>query len=316
MQLVRRKFITKNITWLRYLVYFFFVVALGMGFAQQVPTSYLPLEIIALGALFFMFSLQVFLNKYNLSQRDAQLQKVIATNPEYTQVADKGDAWWFTDQLGAIDELHGARDPRMTNVISTPEWTYGDFTYNLYGQFKNSEYVKARVYYGVMTTKLPRDLPNVFFDSVKARRRQFRLHFAKEQRHSLEGDFDKFFVTYFPDGYTIDSMSFISPEVMWAMREASDYDIEIYKNRLFLYGPLFDPEQQLKDMSSKILEIKRRLAEQAVTYRDERLPFEQGRKRVSAEAVDLKLSKFWTYASIGTFVGYILLRIALEIWSN
>jgi len=316
MQLVRRRFITKNITWFRYLVFFFLGIMLIFTVGENSISKYGWIEAAAMGGIFVLFTLQVLLNKYNLSQRNKLIAQTIAKHPEYTRVEDKGDAWWFRDQLGAIDNLHGARDPKMTNVISTPEWTYGDFTYNLYGQLKNGEYVKARVYYGVMTAQLPRELPNVFFDSKKARRRQFRLHFAKEQRHSLEGDFDKFFVTYFPDGYTIDSMSFISPEVMWAMREARDYDIEIYKNRLFLYGPLFDPEQQLKDMSAKILEIKKQLIDNATTYRDERLPFDQGRKRVAAKAVSLKISKFWKYVSIASVAGYIALRIALEYLSN
>jgi hypothetical protein len=286
------------------------IIFTGLTANQSTPLWPLFWVILVLAAL--ICAMQVLVNRSKLQKRKTQIKQMLTNHPEYTVVENSGNAHWFVDELGAIDNLHGARDPAITNVISTPNWTYGDFTYNLYGRLKNSEYVKARVYYGIMTTQLPRELPNVFFDSIKARRRQFRLHFAKEQRHGLEGDFDKYFVTYFPDGYTIDSMSFISPEVMWAMRSAGDYDIEIYGNRLFLYGPLFDPEQQLADMSTKILEIKKQLVDNVTTYRDERLPFALGRKRVAAQAVNLRLSKFWTIISFAFIVGYIL----VQIWAN
>lgn len=300
--------ITKNITWMRYGVY----LVIGIVILAGTSGGYKPdlwIELVIFAALFVLLTTRTIVNKRRLSQRNKQIKQMVAKHPEYSEIPDGGNASWFVEQLGAIDELHGARDPKITNVVGTPDWTYGDFTYNLYGRLKNSEYVKAKVYYGVMTTQLPRELPNVFFDSIKARHRQFRLHFARDQRHSLEGDFDKYFVTYFPAGYTIDSMSFISPEVMWALRAAKDYDIEIYGNRLFLYGPLFDPGQQLPDMSAKILEIKKQLADNVTTYRDARLPFAEGRKRVAAQAVNLKISKFWTIVSTAILIGYVLLQI-------
>lgn len=305
--------ITKNITWTQYCVYLFCGILILSG-SLRLHMGNVWIEVGLFTGVAILFSAAMLLNQRRIERRKVQISQLIAAHTEYTAVPDTGMAFWFAKQLGAIDELHGARDQQISNVITTPDWTYGDFTYNLYGKLKHGEYVKATVYYGIMTTQLPRELPNVFFDSIKARHRQFRLHFAKNQRHSLEGDFDKFFVTYFPDGYTIDSMSFISPEVMWAMRSASDYDIEIYRNRLFLYGPLFDPEAQLKDMSTKLLEIKKQLIDNATTYRDERVPFAQGRKYVAVEAVSLKISNFWKWFSALTVIGYIILRIVLQYW--
>ena len=249
------------------------------------------------------------LNAYHLRRRSMYMARLIAARPDYQKLDDDVIISGFIGSLGAIDELHGRHDPRVTNVLGTPDWTYADFVYNLHGRIKSAEYVRAKVHYGIMTTMLPRKLPNIFFDSAKARGRQFRFHFAASQRHSLEGDFDEHFVTYFPEGYTIDSMSFISPEVMWALRDARDYDIEIYGNRLFLYGPLFDPETQLQDMSVKLAEIKKQLANDITTYRDERLPFAEGRKRVAATGMSLRINIFWKVVGILAAIGYFIMYV-------
>lgn len=127
------------------------------------------------------------------------------------------------------------------------------------------------VYYSVMTVDLPRKLPHVFFDSGWARGKQFGMEFAGSQTISLEGDFDKYFTTYFADQYHIDSLSFITPDVMWAMKEAADYDIEIVGNQLFLLGDLRDPSIQLPDMERKIMKIKSTLMQTTKSYRDNSL---------------------------------------------
>jgi hypothetical protein len=76
-----------------------------------------------------------------------------------------------------------------------------------------------------------------------ARGRQFRFRFLGSQRLSLEGNFDTRFDTYAPEYYAIDSLSFITPEVMQIMLEADDCDIEIAEDRLFLYASLIDVAQ-------------------------------------------------------------------------
>lgn len=217
-------------------------------------------------------------------------------------------------RMGVIDELQGARDPMTRNVVvSGNDWVYADFSYSLYAKTKYGEYRKATVYYGVISTQLPRRLPNVFFGSIKARRRQFRFHFAASQRHELEGDFNAYFVTYFPEEYTVDSMSFISPDVMWALKDAADYDIEISGDRLFLYGPLYAPAAQLPDMETKLLRIRKELMDNIMTYRDERLPFAEGRQHVAAQAVSLKLSTFWRTVGWVLALGFAAFIIAMSL---
>lgn len=210
--------------------------------------------------------------------------------------------------LGRMRDMH--RDA-YRNMIDSPEgWAYADYSYTIRRRGWPTSYDAAREHYAVMTVLLPRKLPNIFFDSRKVRGRQFRFHFFKNQLHHLEGDFDRYFATYFPEDYTIDSMSFISPEVLWALREAREYDAEIIDDRLFLYGDVKDPAFQLSDMHSKIMNIKKHLEKNVRTYRDARLPVADGRKRVSRVAVWLKPSYFWEYVMVAAAVVYVVFELA------
>jgi hypothetical protein len=174
------------------------------------------------------------------------------------------------------------------SCVTAPGWTYADWSYDHYERTKNGEYKAATIYYAVMSAKLPRIMPNVFFDSKSERGRQFKTKFAADQRHSLEGDFDQYFDTYFPTDYTIDSLSFITPDVMLALRDAAEYDIEIVQDRVLLYGPVYVDAAQLDDMAAKLMAIQAQLAENARTYRDDRLPGEAGRQTVTPLGMSLQ----------------------------
>ncbi|MBP7807051.1 hypothetical protein KA047_01000 [Candidatus Saccharibacteria bacterium] len=211
----------------------------------------------------------------------------------------------------ALCRLRNGRRPVFMRSLQNDNWHYSDYRISIYKDMQYQHVHYADVFYSVMSTDLGRVLPNVFFDSLVARGRQFRLQFANTQRHSLEGDFDKHFATYFPESYTIDSMSFISPEVMWALRDASDYDIEIINDRLYLYGPLWSLPEQLAEMEKHILEIKAQIIKNVKTYRDERLPFELGKQMVATQAISLKPSRFWFYVSttitLVSIIGFFIL---------
>lgn len=307
--IANRQYITKTWTIAGYFFTVLWIWIIALVLVGESASGILTVLSLGALAIIYVFAAPA-INARRLSKRTARLAAFAATHN--LRHADVREARQFRDSLGAIERLHNAREPKIKNLLVGDDWEYADFTYNVYGQYKGGEYLRARVYYAVMSAKLPRRLPNVFFDSKKARGRQFRFHFAKSQRHSLEGDFDKFFVTYFPSGYAIDSMSIISPDVMWAMRDASDYDIEIYGDRVFLYGALYDPERQLPDMAAKITRIKKELLDNILTYRDQRLPYDEGRKRVAGGGVSLKIGKFWKIVSIITVVLYIALRMAVE----
>jgi len=206
----------------------------------------------------------------------------------------------------------GDRDKELIDYVQTPEWNYINLSYGIYKQTKYGDYKASVIYYTVMSAQLPRVLPNVFFDSKKARGRQFKTVFKGSQKHSLEGDFDEYFTTYFGEDYKIDSLSFITPEVMVALQEASDYDVEIINNQVMLYGPMFAAELQIPDMSNKLMAVKNKLMNNIVTYRDERLPFVTGRQTVTAEGLVLKRKKNIAWISIIVFIIYIAWQLYLQ----
>ncbi len=307
------KYITKTYTPITYLYLVFGIIVVG-GFVSTFSRHGWVVVLVLGGWLIFSAAKSV-LSHRNLKRRPEVLANLIAQNPEQgIQIGNGPQRQLCLATLGAVDEIHNVRDPKVSNLLIGPGWQYCDFSYTIYGHFKYGEYEQARVFYGVLAFDLPRKLPNIFFDSKKARRRQFRFHFARQQRHSLEGDFDKYFVTYFPEQYTVDSLSFISPEVMLALRAAHDYDIEIVSDKLFLYGPLYEPQAQLADMLAKGATIKQKLLNNIITYRDHRLPYEEGRQNVSKLGASLQYSKFWKIVAIITFVLYGLAHVVDAIW--
>lgn len=177
----------------------------------------------------------------------------------------------------------------LRNFITAPDWQYVDLEYPVWREDKYGRHKVASIYYAVMSAPLPRELPNVFFDSKKHRKAQFAKVFDRKQQHRLEGDFNNHFDTYFPENYTIDSLSFITPDVMEALVAAEAYDIEIVGSSVMIYGPLgLDVQGQLQDMSQKLAAIKQELMDNIKTYRDERLPYAKGREMVSVQGMSLK----------------------------
>jgi hypothetical protein len=200
------------------------------------------------------------------------------------------------------------RDRRLVNYLLTPDWNYIDFSYCVYRQTKHGEYRSAFVYYSVLVTKLPRILPNVFFDSKSQGGRQYKAKFDKDQRHSLEGDFDTYFDTYFAEGYTIDSMSFITPDVMQALEDAHDYDIEIIGDRLLMYGPVYVDASKVTNGAAKLQAILNTLQVTARAYEDERLPGSAGRQTVTPTGLQLRRKTNIVRVTLYFVCGCIILR--------
>ncbi len=208
------------------------------------------------------------------------------------------------------------RDAKLVNYMLTPAWNYIDLSYCIYRKSKNGEYKAAYVYYSVLVTKLPRVLPNVFFDSKSQGGRQYKAKFTKDQRHGLEGDFDTYFDTYFAEGYTIDSMSFITPDVMQALEAASNYDIEIMGDRLLMYGPVYVDASEILDGATKLQAILKTLQFTASEYDDERLPGDVGRQTVTPEGFQLRRKSSRAWISIIFIAAYIILRLGGLIFAS
>lgn len=208
--------------------------------------------------------------------------------------------------------LLAKRDQHFINLVISDHWQYVDWSYSTYERTKYGDYKAADVYYGVMAAKLPRVMPNVFFDSKTGRGRQFKAQFVKQQRHSLEGNFDQYFDTYFSQGYTIDSLSFITPDVMEALIAASEYDIEIVGDQVLFYGPIYTDAARLDGMASKLLLVQSELAHNAQTYRDDRMPWAQRATGVTPQGMFLARRRQPLWPALIAVLVFLLIRIVIS----
>ncbi len=175
-------------------------------------------------------------------------------------------------ELDKIDQIHV--------IDSNDQAQLYDALFNFYRRTKHGEYLAKQVYYTIYEVKLNRQLPHIIFDSKTAKRRQFKYLYLKVQKISIQGNFDMHFDTYVPQTYHIDSLSFITPEVMEELLNAKDYDIEIIGEKLMLYAPLIDMAEtgKLVEHGNK---IARHINDNIDTYRDNRLKGEDRLKDVT-----------------------------------
>lgn len=95
--------------------------------------------------------------------------------------------------------------------------------------------------WGYAAMRLPVALPHIVLDAHGNNtigRPRLPIAFAKNQRLSLEGDFDRYFTLYCPEGYERDALYLFSPDTMAVfVDEAARLDVELVDDYLFLYFP-------------------------------------------------------------------------------
>ncbi|GAA2939726.1 hypothetical protein GCM10010458_25630 [Microbacterium luteolum] len=92
--------------------------------------------------------------------------------------------------------------------------------------------------WGYVAVKLDVPLPNIVLDANGNNSFGSNLpaSFEKEQRLSLEGDFDRYFTLYCPAGYERDALYLFTPDIMARFIDnAAQLDVEIVDDWLFLY---------------------------------------------------------------------------------
>ncbi|MEI3844444.1 MULTISPECIES: hypothetical protein [unclassified Microbacterium] len=95
-------------------------------------------------------------------------------------------------------------------------------------------------HWGYVAVKLDVPLPHIVLDALGNNTLGSNLpaSFRKEQRLSLEGDFDRHFSLYCPTGYETDALYLFTPDVMVRFIDhAAQLDVEIVDDWLFLYTP-------------------------------------------------------------------------------
>jgi len=122
-------------------------------------------------------------------------------------------------------------------------------------------------YHTVIEFKLKRSLPHVIFDSKRLRGYQYTRMVDGVNRISFKGDFDSSFQSYCPSGYTLDTLAFITPEVLEAMLELDIYDYEIIGDSFFCIAPLLK-NRELVEFKLSSENVFDKLNDHIHNYRD------------------------------------------------
>ncbi|MGV2985370.1 hypothetical protein ACNPNP_16850 [Microbacterium sp. AGC85] len=177
------------------------------------------------------------------------------------------------------DQLVRGHSPRFVE--------FGNYQYTT-GSGKNSTTHK----WGYVAVKLDVPLPNIVLDALGNNAifgTNLPASFQKEQKLSLEGDFDQYFTLYCPAGYEQDALYLFTPDIMARFIDnAAQLDVEIVDDWLFLYtrraASTLDPHTWAWLFGTVGALITK--FDQWARWRDERLLAEQGRTYTQAAAVD------------------------------
>lgn len=286
------------------LVLLFVLVIATSLVASEEEGGNLTLAAICFAVGFFLFRALKIVRLNNIIKN--RKQKILDRQIALGQFGENHSIPFGYSSLLELDRDDGVivKNRAFNNFIRGEDYIYADYSYDEYRKTKNGDMLVRTHYYAVVHTTLSRKMPHVLFDSLLARKRQFRFVYSANQLHNLEGDFNKYFAVYFPRSYHIDSLSFVTPDVMWAMKEAADYDIEIVGDKLFMFGHQSNPDVQINDMAAKLAAIKKTLIRSVKAYRDERLPYASGKQSVAPLGVGLAKSLTKVYL-------WILLSVVL-----
>ena len=213
-------------------------------------------------------------------------------------------------------ELQGAHTMQADLLEGGPAWNLYDLVVDIYRETKNGKYHAYRKIHTVIEMQLQREVPNVVFDNKHAHGRQLKRLFTHGQQLSFEGGFDNKYDSYAPEGYQIDTFSFISPEVLYAMMQFRlPADVELLGTRLVCTAPIL-PYDQLELFKQQSFNLYRHLNDNLNTYRDDRLSGEARRTTINKFAAELLRNPWaqwpWMLAAGGLFLA--LLAIQVSAW--
>ena len=159
----------------------------------------------------------------------------------------------------------------------------------------------------LMETVLPRRLPHVMIDARG--NGSLRHVLPGTQRLSLEGDFDRYFTVYVPDGYERDALQLLTPDVMVCLIDhGRRWDIEIVEDRLVVASRRFRAASDRAEYTSMLLFselIGNELGYQAASYTDPRA--KRPRSQVAAAGARLRRrSAAWGTALVVAAVALML----------
>lgn len=163
----------------------------------------------------------------------------------------------------------------------------------------------------VGSIKLSKQLPHVLLDSKKNNifgMSNLPQRFKANQLVTSETEFDGIFKLYAPEGYVIETLSFIAPDFIEILvKRFRNYDVEIVEDGVFIYRP--------GAVNSKnIIETLENMKLLAVELEDNISTFEASKTKEELAASQmgyqrLKSSNWLRNISVAIFVGYFLLQM-------
>lgn len=154
---------------------------------------------------------------------------------------------------------------------------------------------------------LPRRLPHIMIDATGNGR--LRTILPGSQRLRLEGDFDRYFAVYVPQGYERDALELLTPDVMACLIDhGRHWDVEIVDDRLIAASRRFRRSSDRDEYTAMLYFSElfgAELGHQARTYTDPRAA--NPRSQVTTAGARLKLrSAAWTTTFLVAVVAAML----------
>lgn len=168
--------------------------------------------------------------------------------------------------------------------------------------------------------RLPRRVPHMLLDAKDNNSlfgSNLPVGFSREQRLSLEGDFDRWFTLYCPRQYERDALYVFTPDLMARMIDyGSAYDIELVDDYCYLYRKgvqdLLDPGFWLH-MQQMMSQIGERTRQRTLRYADDRIG-DPAMNLIAPGGQRLRQGVPWAAIAIGVLIvaGYLVLRLLLD----
>ena len=166
-------------------------------------------------------------------------------------------------------ELDRADDIRLFRGEANA-WEMYVAVFKFYTKTKYGRFLSKRTFYTVFEAELKPTVPHLIFDSRASKGRQYKRLYLQSQKLTLEGNFNRYFDVYSPQHYQIDTLSFITPDVMEALVALKDFDIELVDDRLLCSGPLLN-DAQVDYLQLAATKLVKELEDNLAVYRDNRL---------------------------------------------
>ncbi len=230
------------------------------------------------------------LRRYFLYQKRPAIFEALMVEMKPKQFMAGGAANWL--QADRARNFVGYRGYTITNrrlFADFGNWLYSEF--ELFRENKNQKFQTRKVL-SVAQLNLPREMPHIIFDSRHAFGDRAKRQIDRVHRLHLHPELEEHFTIYSPINYEIDTLSFITPEVIEILLDAKNYDIEILGRQIFLYSPLRPLKAQLSGTERIVRSLEHRFIDNLDTYRDARVSASgSGERTISAGALRLNKSR-------------------------